>query len=81
MAYELIFRAGGTLNGVSKHPKKDNAYLLSGEMGTYTVGTDTIRFGPGKAEHTGVQLRGALPAMDAPTVYLTGYTPFKHRLF
>jgi hypothetical protein len=81
VAFELIFRAGGILNGVAKHPKKANAYLLSGEMGTYTVGTDAIRFGPGRAEHRGVELRGALPAMDTPTVYLTGFTPFTHRLF
>ncbi|HEY0108936.1 MAG TPA: hypothetical protein VGB67_04855 [Fibrella sp.] len=78
---ELIFRAGGTLAGAIKHPKKENAYLLSGETGAYTVGADTIHFGPGKAEHKGIQLRGALPAMDAPTVYLTGFTPFKHTLF
>lgn len=81
VSLELIFRAGGTLSGVTKYPKKDNAYLLSGDSGTYTVGTDTIRFGPGKVGHKGVQLRGALPAMDTPTVYLTGYTPFKHRIF
>ncbi len=77
---ELVFRAGGTLAGVTKHPKKDNAYLLAGDAGSYTVGTDTLHFGPGKVTHKGVQLRGALPALDAPTVYLTGYTPFKHTL-
>ncbi|WP_080056316.1 hypothetical protein [Spirosoma aerolatum] len=81
VALELIFRPGGTLSGVAKHPKRDNSYLLSGESGTYTVGSDSIQFGPGKAEHKGVQLRGALPAMDAPTVYLTGYTPFNHRIY
>ncbi len=81
VALELIFRAGGTLSGVVKHPKKENAYLLADETGSYLVGADAIRFGPGKAEHKGVQLRGALPAMDAPTVYLTGFTPFTHRLF
>jgi hypothetical protein len=80
VALELIFRAGGTLAGVIKHPKKDNAYLLSGESGSYTVGSDIINIGPGKAEHKGVQLRGALPAMDTPTVYLTGFTPFHHIL-
>ncbi|GAB4038897.1 hypothetical protein GCM10028809_58470 [Spirosoma gilvum] len=80
VALELIFRPGGTLSGVAKYPKRENAYLLSGNSGSYTVGTDTIQFGPGKVEHKGVQLRGALPAMDAPTVYLTGYTPFTHRL-
>jgi hypothetical protein len=81
VALELIFRAGGTLAGVDKHPKKENAFLLAGESGSYTVNSDVIRFGPGKAEHKGVQLRGALPAMDAPTVYLTGYTPFRHQIF
>ncbi|SOD88560.1 hypothetical protein [Spirosoma fluviale] len=81
VALELIFRPGGTLGGVTKHPKKDNAFLFSDEAGTYAVGNDIIRFGPGKVEHKGVQLRGALPAMDAPTVYLTGYTPFKHSIF
>jgi hypothetical protein len=81
VALELIFRAGGTLAGVDKHPKKENAFLLAGESGSYTVKNDVIRFGPGKAEHKGVQLRGALPAMNAPTVYLTGYTPFKHQIF
>lgn len=80
VALELIFRPGGTLAGVIKHPKKDNAYLLAGNAGTYTVGTDILQFGPGKVTHKGVQLRGALPALDAPTVYLTGYTPFKHTL-
>jgi hypothetical protein len=78
VALELIFRAGGTLAGVTKHPRKDNAYLLSGQSGSYTVGSDRIHFGPGKVEHQGVQLRGALPAMDTPTVYLTGFTPFHH---
>ncbi|CAN5546913.1 hypothetical protein BH09BAC4_BH09BAC4_42550 [soil metagenome] len=80
VALELIFRAGGLLAGVVKHPKKENAYLFSDESGSYTVGADTIQFGPGKSEHKGVQLRGALPAMDAPTVYLTGFTPFHHTL-
>ncbi|GAB3996617.1 hypothetical protein GCM10028807_39640 [Spirosoma daeguense] len=78
VALELIFRPGGTLAGVKKHPKKDNAYLLGSESGSYTVGADSIQFGPGKSEHTGVQLRGGLPTMDAPSVYITGYTPFHH---
>jgi hypothetical protein len=81
VAVELIFRAGGTFAGVTKLPKKDNAYLLAGESGTYTVGSDTLHFGPGNVAHKGVQLRGALPAMDSPTVYLTGFTPFRHTLF
>lgn len=75
VSLELIFRPGGTFNGVEKLL---NSYLLSGEKGEYVVGEDKISFGPGKIEHKGLQLRGALPAADAPTVYITGFTPFKH---
>lgn len=81
VSFELIFRAGGTFSGVDQYAQKENAYLLSGQKATYTVGSDVLNFGPGKLEHKGLQLRGALPAMDAPTVYLTGTTPFKHTLF
>lgn len=80
VSLELIFRKGGKFSGVEPHPSKNDAWLFSGKAGAYTSGTDTIRFGPGLLEHKAVQLRGALPAMDAPTVYLTGYTPFKHTL-
>jgi hypothetical protein len=80
VSIELIFRAGGTLAGVTKHPTRANAYLLQGDSGSYTVQKDTITFGPGKALHKGVVLRGALPPMDAPTVYLTGFTPFQHTI-
>jgi hypothetical protein len=59
---------------------KADAYLFSESAGSYSVGNNTIQFGPGKLEHKGIQLRGALPAMDAPTVYLTGFTPFKHSI-
>ncbi|MFT7162659.1 MAG: hypothetical protein ACI9GZ_003853 [Bacteroidia bacterium] len=81
VSFEIIFRAGGTFSGVNEYAQKENAYLFSGEIATYSVGTDVISFGPGKLEHKGLQLRGALPSMDAPTVYLTGTTPFKHTLF
>jgi hypothetical protein len=75
VSLELIFRPGGTFKGVEKI---SNSYLLYSQQGEYVVGEDKITFGPGKVEHKGVQLRGALPAMDAPTVYITGFTPFNH---
>ena len=80
VSVELIFRAGGTLAGVTKHPTRANSHLLQSDSGSYTVQNDTITFGPGKALHKGVVLRGALPPMDAPTVYLTGFTPFQHTI-
>lgn len=80
VSMELIFRRGGQFSGVQPYAGKAESYLFKDAQGTYTVGNDTIRFGPGKQEHKGVQLRGALPAADAPTVYLTGFTPFKHTI-
>ncbi|WP_420146586.1 hypothetical protein [Spirosoma sp.] len=79
VALELIFRPGGTLSGVTTHPSRPNAYLVSGS-GSYTVQNDTITFGPGLVKHKNIQLRGALPATDAPSVYFTGFTPFEHTL-
>ncbi len=81
VSMELIFRKGGQFTGVQKMTGKENAYLFGDPAGTYTMGNDTIHFGPGKIGHKGIQLRGALPAIDAPTVYLTGLTPFRHTLY
>ena len=80
VSLELIFRRGGQVSGAEAMPQKNDSYLLKGQSGSYTVGNDTIHFGPGKAEHKWLVVRGALPAMDAPTVYITGFTPFKHTI-
>jgi hypothetical protein len=80
VSLELIFRAGGSFSGVTKLPKNKNSYLFSEQKGSYTVDNDSINFSSGKVEHKNIQLRGALPAMEAPTVYLTGFTPFRHIL-
>jgi len=77
---ELIFRPGGKLSGVNAVPGRSNSNLFAEKEGTYSVGEDTIKFGPGIALHKGINLRGALPSIEAPTVYLTGITPFKHTL-
>ena len=80
VALEIIFREGGTFNGLSGVDKETNTWLLKDNFGSYTFGDDTIHFGPGLALHKNVKLRGALPAMNAPTVFLTGFTPFNHIL-
>jgi len=77
---ELIFRPGGKLKGVNSVMGKPNSYLFADKEGSYSVGEDTIKFSPGIALHKGINLRGALPSVEAPTVYLTGISPFKHTL-
>ncbi|RFS17264.1 hypothetical protein [Emticicia sp. C21] len=80
VSLELIFRPGGTFTGVTNHLTTPKAFLFSGQNGSYSVGNDTLNFSSGRVEHKNIQLRGALPAMDAPTVYVTGFTPFKHTI-
>jgi len=77
---ELIFRPGGKLKGVNSVNGKPNSYLFADKEGSYSVGEDSIKFSPGIALHKGINLRGALPSVEAPTVYLTGISPFKHTL-
>ena len=77
---ELAFRAGGTLHGVEPAPGVKDGFILRSGTGRYTLGADTIEFGPGLAEHTYTQPRGALPKWDGQSVYLTGATPFDFTL-
>jgi hypothetical protein len=80
VAWELIFRPGGTFKGLAKIENTKDSWLLKEGTGSYTFGEDQISFGPGIALHKNIALRGSLPAMDAPSVYLTGFTPFHHVL-
>ncbi len=77
---ELAFRHGGTLTGVTALEGAKDSFLLKGDKGTYTLDGDTIEFTGGRAEHTYVQLRGALPKWDGQSVYLTALTPCEFEL-
>ena len=81
VSMELIFRPGGAFSGVELHDPTNDSYLLKDGFGSYSFGGDVIDFGPGTYAHSWLQLRGALPKMDAPTVYLTGFTPFHRKIF
>ncbi len=89
LTIELCFRSGGTLAGVVPASGDGNFQLVEGE-GSYTVGSDTITFGPG----TGSGIRQPI-AMDpgekytylggnltpaGQRVYLTGLVPFRYTL-
>jgi len=78
VAIELSFREGGTFEGVEALETVDGAYFLKGTSGSYTQNGDRIDFSGGLYEHRWTQLRGALDKIKGNSVYLTGYTPFKH---
>ena len=88
-AFELAFRPGGELAGVQPVPGQD-AYELVEGFGTYRVGQDVIRFGPGNGSgpdqpavydpgEAYTFLRGT-DAVGGVRVYVTGRTPGRHTL-
>jgi hypothetical protein len=80
VSMEMSFRSGGELTGAIPDKHAESSFFLEKGMGQYKNGNDTIIFGPGKAEHKWAQMRGMLPKQTGISVYLTGYTPFKHTL-
>ncbi len=80
VSLELIFRPGGVFAGLDE-VIPNQTYVLKGKEGKYSVDNQSITFGPGKAEHSRYNLRGGLPAFNAPSAYITGVTPFKHTLY
>ncbi len=79
LAIELAFRKGGILTGTEKL-NDPGTYLFKENSGKYSIENDTIEFGPGKAEHAWTAIRGGLPKPDGDCVYITGFTPFSHKL-
>lgn len=84
---ELAFRPGGKLEGTLIEKMKDRIYILKQGKGRYTVGKDTIEFGPGEAAHEWLNLSGASYLAHHATlrpngccVYITGFTPFRRLL-
>jgi len=89
LTIELCFRGGGTLTGVVPASGDGNFQLVEGE-GAYTVGADTITFGPGNG--SGIRQPIAMDPGEKYTylggnlvpagqrVYITGEVPFRYTL-
>jgi hypothetical protein len=85
---ELCFRPGGTLEGVEPHTQDAAAFYSKSGPARYTVGQDTIEFGPGAFATTRVNLTGGESytwrngqlRAEGLRVYLSGVTPFRHTL-
>jgi hypothetical protein len=80
VSVELSFRKGGSFVGVGQIEGLPEAHSLKEGFGEYRVGTDAIRFGPGRMDHSWVQLRGAEPKLEGQSVFLTGFTPFEQTI-
>jgi hypothetical protein len=77
LTVEITLRPGGKLEGCEPVGDLRDAMLLKSGYATYRVGADAVRFGPGFAEHSYVEVRGAQPRLPGLAVYLCGFTPLK----
>ncbi|TDH19988.1 hypothetical protein EXU57_22185 [Segetibacter sp. 3557_3] len=83
---ELCFKEGGKLTGVAEGENGNN--FLEEGMGTYQLGQDAITFGPGANNHKAITNLGGERysthfgnlQTEGMRVYITGVTPFKHKL-
>ncbi|MEL0454693.1 hypothetical protein WJN01_00530 [Flavobacteriaceae bacterium SZ-1-7] len=83
---EMCFKEGSQFTGGEKDVNGN--YLLKSGFGELKMGSDSIKIGPGKTEHTNVDLldseeytyhQGSLRT-DGVHVYITGFTPFQHKM-
>ncbi len=78
LAIEINLRKGGKLEGAIPAPNVTDAFLFRDEHVLFSLSGDTIQIGPGINQHAYTQVRGSLTKLSGPSLYLTGYTPFKH---
>jgi hypothetical protein len=75
LTVEINLREGGVITGAEKHPKFADSWVLRQGHATYSLGQDKIRIGPGSAPHTYLEVRGALPKLPGPCLFITAITP------
>ena len=80
LAIEFAFRKGGFISNAEKINDVADSWLLSTGTAKIRVDNDEITIGPGKAEHRWTAIRGGLPKPEADCIYITGFTPFKHKI-
>lgn len=77
---EINFREGGRFTGTVAAKEATDAHYFTGNEASYAAGKNTLRIAPGLTEHRWIVVRGAQPKLPGPSLYVTGYTPFKHTL-
>jgi hypothetical protein len=89
LTIELTFRPGGVFEGVQDGVEENGEmiYHLVEGSGSYSVGEDTITFGPGNGEGPisndgGEQVSwvGGKLVLQGHKVYITGVSPLKYTL-
>lgn len=77
---EISMRKGGKIEGGEHIEDVPDAYFLAQEKLTYRMEESGIEISGALKQHAWTQLRGAEPRIEGTTLYLTGFTPFRHQI-
>jgi hypothetical protein len=80
LTVEINLRETAQIAGAEKIGQFKDAWLLRTGHAEISAGNDKIQIGPGIGLHTYLEVRGARPRLDGPSLFLTGFTPFDHTL-
>ena len=80
LTIEINLREGMQISGAEKSTQFKDSWLLKSGYAEVSAGSDKIRIGPGAGAHTYLEVRGARPRLEGPSLFLTGFTPFDHTI-
>ncbi len=80
LAIEINLREGVQITGAEKLGPPKDTWLLRKGQAEISAGGETIQIGPGRADHTYLDVRGSRPRLEGPSIFLTGVTPFDHTI-
>jgi hypothetical protein len=80
VAIEINLRAGMVVENVRTAPASADSFLTTGQPVTIRGAVGSIRLEAPASSHAYTQLRGALPKLPGPSLYVTGFTPFRERV-
>lgn len=80
LTVEINLREGAAISGAEKIGAFKDAWLLSNGHAEIAAGGDRVQIGPGLGLHKYLEVRGARPRLEGPSLFLTGFTPFDHTI-
>lgn len=80
LTVEINLREGVAISGGEKLGQFKDSWLLRQGTAEISAGKDRVQIGPGLGLHTYLDVRGARPRLEGPSLFLTGFTPFDHTI-
>lgn len=80
LTVEINLREGVTISGAEKLGEPRDSWVFGPGSAELSAGGATLTVGPGLDTHRYLEVRGARPRLEGPSLFLTGTTPFDHTI-